>query len=115
MRPSPSVGRGQVCNCYIFNSFLRLLNKRNRGISSKLPVCAAARRHSPTCCAAAVVATPAQRICTEPDTFTMTWAFPASTGTGASESDPILASMAIMRGRGPGIDSLLFTATSRRL
>ena len=37
--------------------------------------------------------------CTDPDTVTNTVVFPASTGTGASDTDA-LASMAIRRGRG---------------
>ena len=44
---------------------------------------------------------------------TITVLLPASTGTGASAKDAASAFMAIMRGRGPGNISLLFTATSR--
>lgn len=57
----------------------------------------------------------AQRICTEPETVTTTCALPASTGTAASDNGAALASIATMRGRGPGDISLLCTATSRRL
>ncbi len=73
------------------------------------------RRKAPRCEAFPVSAGPAaQRICTLPDTMTWTWDLPASTGTGASLKASALACIAIMRGaRGPGIDSLLFTVTSR--
>jgi hypothetical protein len=56
-----------------------------------------------------------QRICTEPDTVTSTVLLPASTGSGLSAMDAILASMAIMRGRGTGICPWLLTDTSRNV
>lgn len=56
-----------------------------------------------------------QRICTEPDTVTSTVLLPASTGSGLSAMGAILASMAIIRGRGTGICPWLLTNTSRNV